>query len=134
MSNEGEVYFALCSEVDFDPCDITRVVGLEPSRTTRRAFPRPKYTSWKVSSGKVETDVIDIYAMSSALISRLRAHSDKIVQAKRQFGLTAYLEVVLWISVDETTSTPAIGFDAEVISFLNAVGAHIDVDTYINTA
>ena len=72
--------------------------------------------------------------MSSALISRLQAHADKIVQAKRQFGLTAYLEVVLWISVDEATSTPAIGFDMNVISFLYEVGAHIDVDTYIKTA
>ena len=96
--------------------------------------PRPKHTSWEVSSGRVESAVIDIYAMSSALISRLQAHADKIVQAKRQFGLTAYLEVVLWISVDEATSTPAIGFDMNVISFLYAVGAHIDVDTYIKTA
>ena len=134
MTNEGEVYFALCSDADFDPHDVTRTVGIEPSRTKRKASPRPKHTSWEVSSGKVESDVIDIYAMSSALISRLRTHADKIVQAKRQFGLTAYLEVVLWISADEATSTPAIGFDTDVISFLNAVSAHIDVDTYIKTA
>ena len=134
MMNEGEVYFALCSEADFDPHDITRAVGIESSRTKRRASPRPKHTSWEVSSGRVESAVIDIYAMSSALISRLQAHADKIVQAKRQFGLTAYLEVVLWISVDEATSTPAIGFDMNVISFLYEVGAHIDVDTYIKTA
>jgi len=40
------------------------------------------------------------------------------------------LEVVLRITLDETKSTPAIGFDSRVISFLNRVGASIDIDTY----
>ena len=44
----------------------------------------------------------------------------------------AVLEVVLWITMDETKSTPAIGFDADVLSFVVAVGATIDVDTYRN--
>jgi hypothetical protein len=44
--------------------------------------------------------------------------------------LEAVLEVVLTITLDETKSTPAIGFDSRVISFLHEVGASIDIDTY----
>ena len=70
--------------------------------------------------------------MSSALIARLAPWADKIASARQELGLDAVLEVVLWISTDESKPTPAIGFDHEVISFLQKVGAKIDVDTYRN--
>jgi hypothetical protein len=40
------------------------------------------------------------------------------------------LEVVLTITPDDSVPTPAVGFDSTVISFLNEVGASIDVDIY----
>jgi Domain of unknown function (DUF4279) len=64
--------------------------------------------------------------------SRLSPHSEKIASVRKQLGLEAVLQVVLWITTDESKSTPAIGFNPEVISFLNTVGASIDVDTYRN--
>jgi hypothetical protein len=131
MTNEGEVYFALKGE-SFDPDEITRLVGIEPTSIVRRGNPRPTYSSWKLSSGKIENDLIDIYEMSSAIISRLQPSIEKIITAKQQFKLTAILQVVLRITADNSISTPAIGFDAKVISFLSAVGASIDIDTYRN--
>ena len=131
MTNEAEGYFALHG-TGFDPDEVTRLVGLEPTSIRREALPIPKHSSWNVSSGKIENDIIDVYDMSSALVSRLSPHTEKIASVKQQLGLEAVLQVVLWITTDESKSTPAIGFESEVISFLNAVGASIDIDTYRN--
>ena len=131
MTDVAEVYFALYGN-DFDPDQVTRLVGMEPSSVRRQGKPVPKHSSWNVSSGRIENDVIDVYEMSNALVARLRPYEENIAAAKRQFKLQAVLQVVLWITAEESKSTPAIGFESEVISFLNSVGASIDVDTYRN--
>ena len=128
--NEGEVYFALYGE-NFDPDAVTLLVGLKPSSIQRKNLPTPKHSMWKFSSGKVRDEVIDVYGMANSLVSRLEPHADGIAGARRQFGLNAVLEVVLRIAAKEGASTPAIGFDLEVIEFLTRVGASIDVDTYL---
>lgn len=133
MTNEGEVYFMLYGQ-GFDPEEATRLIGIEPTSIRRKADPRPKYSSWAVSTGKIEGDVIDVYELSSALVSKLRPYTEKIASVKRQLKLEAVLEVVLRITTDDSVSTPAIGFDSEVILFLNSIGATIDVDTYRNVA
>ena len=63
-TNQGEVYFALMSDHDFDPTLITQRLGVEPSRLRRKADPRPKITSWELSSGKVVGEVVDVYTMA----------------------------------------------------------------------
>ncbi len=128
--NEGEVYFALKGDYDFDPAVITQRLGLAPSRVMRKADPRPKTTSWMFSSGKVLDEVVDVYTMSSQLVSRLAPLSEQIKQLMTDLNLSAVLQVVLHITMDDAKSTPAIGFDAETIRFLSSVGAFIDVDTY----
>ena len=129
MSNEGEVYFALFGR-NLDPNVVTDLIGLQPTSTHRLA--PPKDSSWELSSGKVEGELIDVYLMASDLVSRLLPHQDGIIRAKQQCGLQAVLQVVLRVSVDESVSTPAIGFTSEVINFLSSVGASVDVDTYRN--
>lgn len=131
MTNEAEVYFALYGS-DLDPDEVTRLVGFEPTSIRRRSEPHPKNSVWKVSSGKVENDIIDIYEMSSALVARLAPYRETIALARRALHAKAVLEVVLWITMDDSKSTPAIGFDTNVLSFVVAVGATIDVDTYRN--
>lgn len=132
MTNEAEVYFALYG-ADFDPEEATRRIGLEPTSIKRKGEPKTRrHSFWQISSGRIEGDIIDIYEMSSALVTLLAPCTEKIAKTRRELGLEAVLEVVLWITTDESKSTPAIGFDSEVISFLHAVGATIDVDTYRN--
>ena len=53
MTNEGEVYFALYGN-NFDPDEVTRRVGVEPTSVLRRGEPTPKHSWWMVSSGKME--------------------------------------------------------------------------------
>lgn len=127
-TNEGEVYFKLVG--DFDPYVVTKEIGIEPSRTKRKGHPRPKHDSWQYSNGKVIADFIDVYEMSSKLITVLQPKTSAIAEAIKKHGLMAELQVVLWISMDEEISTPAIGFDQNTIEFLSNVGATIDIDTY----
>jgi|SRR5439155_4715634 len=110
--------------------ELPRVDGPVLRGTKRKAYPTPKHSWWVYSTGKLQDDVIDVYDMASSLVATLEPHADRIVEAKRAYGLEAVLEVVLRITLDETKSTPAIGFDSRVISFLNRVGASIDIDTY----
>ena len=133
MTNEGRVYFALYGG-DFDPDEVTRVVGLEPTSIRRKAEPIPRHSSWEVSTAKIEDEIIDVYEMSSSLVALLQPHAEQIAAVKQQLKLEAVLEVVLWITTDDSKSTPAIGFDSNVIAFLNRVGATIDIDTYRNEA
>jgi hypothetical protein len=108
-------------------------VGMEPTSVRRKAEPTPRHSSWEVSTAEIENDIIDIYDMSSTLVALLQPHAKQIAAAKQQFKLDAVLEVVLWITTDDSKSTPAIGFDSNVISFLNMVSATIDIDTYRNS-
>jgi hypothetical protein len=127
VPNEGRVYFALIGS-DFDPESLD--LGIRPTKTRRRGDPYPKDSSWILSTDKVVSDVVDIYAMSSALIESLLPFEEKIVAAMTAHQLVAVLEVVLTISVDDSVSTPAIGFDTAVVSFIARVGGSIDIDTY----
>lgn len=127
--NEGEVYFALFAD-EFDPDEVTKIIGIEPTKTRRKGNPIPKHTSWVYSTGQVEDEVVDVYEMSSSLIAKLAPHAEEIIKAKEKFCLEAVLEVVLTVTPDDSKSTPAIGFESEVIAFVHKVGATIDIDTY----
>lgn len=129
--NEGEVYFKLVSN-DINPDEITKILGIQPTKVRKKAQPIPKYNSWEYSSGKEVSEVIDVYKMSSAVIEALEPKADEIARIVKEKNLIAELQVVLWISMDETISTPAIGFEKETIAFLTKVGASIDIDTYRN--
>ncbi len=65
--NEGEVYFKLTGE-DFDPDEITRELGIEPTRTRRKGNPIPRYSSWHYSVGKIVDETVDIYEVSTPAI------------------------------------------------------------------
>ena len=129
MTNEAEVYFCLYAD-DFDPAEVTRAVGIEPTSTRRPADPTPHQTSWELSTGRVQDDIIDVYELSSDIVGKLAPQELKIRAVIKRLGLKAILQIVLWISMDESKSTPAIGFEPAVVRFLSAVGASVDIDTY----
>jgi len=128
--NEGEVYFALQASHAFDPDVITNRLGISPTRVMRKADPKPKLSSWELSSGRLVDEVVDVYAISSQLVSRLAPLAESIQRLMSELNLSAVLQVVLRITMDDRKSTPAIGFDQETIRFLSSVSASIDVDTY----
>lgn len=120
--NECEVYFRLSGE-NFDP---TIVVGT----IKRKGEPIPKYSSWIFSSGKAKSELIYVYEMAAAVVSKLIPHTDSLIDLKNTNGLDAVLQVVMTFSPDEEKSMPVIGFDGDVLASLSTVGATIDIDTY----
>jgi hypothetical protein len=127
--NEGEVYFRLFAD-RFDPALVTERLQMAPTRTSLKADPRPKGTSWILSTGKIRGEVVDIYEMSTSLVAQLAPCAEEIRALVDELGLTAVLHVVLRINMDESASTPAIGFDSRTVEFLSKVRGSIDVDTY----
>jgi Domain of unknown function (DUF4279) len=116
MINEAEAYFALRGG-DFDPDVVTHIIGIAPTSAHRKGAPAQKFAVWKISVDKIVRDVVDVYELSSALVSKLLPYQDRIAKMKEELGLDAVLVVVLWITTDDSKPTPAIGFESEVITF-----------------
>lgn len=132
-ANEGRVYFALDGD-DFEPDEVTDFLGIQPTSVRRKGerIPGqiPKMSSWELSTEKVVNDYVDVFAMASDVVKRLKTKKSLIIESKKKFKLTPRLEVVLCFSMNEEHSTPAIGFEIETVEFLGAVGAFVDIDTY----
>ena len=132
-TNEGRVYFALDGD-DFNPDDITHLLDIEPTSVIKKwsKIPNrfPAKSSWQLSTDNVVNDFIDVFAMADSIIEILKPEKPRIMEVIERFSLIPRLEVVLWFSIDEEHSTPAIGFEPNTIKFLGDIGAFIDVDTY----
>ncbi len=132
--NEGKVYFAFDGK-DFNPHDITDFLGIQPTKIRLKGeLPSgklPKYSSWILSTENIVNEYIDVFDMATSLVKRLKPKINLINDVRKKFNVTTRLEVVLLFSVDEDVSTPAIGFETETIEFLGKIGAHIDIDTYL---
>lgn len=120
---------------DFEPSHLTEQLGFDPtsaaargSKDAIRMIPRCSY--WDFSSEPVVGEIVDVYEMSEALVDRLEPFAERIREVTSRLNLSCVLEVVLHISMDDTLSTPAIGFSRRVLKFLDVVGATIDIDTY----
>jgi Domain of unknown function (DUF4279) len=127
--NEGYVYFGLRGD-DFDPAEVSSVVGIKATGGKRKAHPVPKISYWRYGTERKKAELIDVFELSSRLVKDLTPHIEGILKAKKEFRLEAVLEVVLTISPDKSIPMPSIGFEKDVIDFLHNVGATIDVDTY----
>lgn len=132
-TNEGRVYFALDGD-DFDPDEVTEFLGIEPTSVRRKGsrIPGkiPRMNSWELSTDRIVNEYIDVFEMSTEIVNRLKAKKDLILLAIERFNASPRFEVVLWFSMNEEHSTPAIGFEVETIKFLGEIGAFIDIDSY----
>ena len=133
MKNDGRVYFGLWG--DFTPSEATERIGIEPTESWLKhsRFPErkvPKESIWDYSSETIKDDIVDVYLLSRKVVDDLLPHTEKIRDYISEKNLRARLEVVLYISSDDSVSTPIIGFDETVLKFLADVGATIDIDTY----
>ena len=132
-TNQGRVYFALYGD-DFDPDEMTEYLGIEPTSVKRKGsrIPEkfPKTNSWELSTSEVVSEYIDVFDMATEIIGQIKHKKDLIIKAKEKFGVSPKLVAVLWFSMNEEHSTPAIGFEVETVEFLGEIGAFIDIDTY----
>ncbi len=128
----ARAYFALVG-YHFNPADITRLLGLEPTTFddagARSGLDSPVISSWELSTATVDSDQdeVDVYKLTDEVLKQLEPVKDKIVEVCKSHNLSPRVGVVLRLSTDDGAS-PEVGFGARMIRFLADIGAFIDVD------
>ena len=131
--SDSYVYFALKGD-NFDPDIVTQRLGITPTKIHRLGDPigkngnKIKFSGWYLYTDKVENLLID--KLVEDVVSKLDSKIDIINELKRDFNLTSILEIVMYIEIDENSSTPALGHDSKTIEFLYLTNTETDVDIY----
>ena len=129
-TNKGRAFFALAG-YHFNPDDITRLLGIEPTSIdasgARSGLDNPVLSYWELSTDTV-TDDVDVYKLTESIIKQLDPVKEKILQVAKSHNLSPRIGVVLELSVDKEESVPDVGFGARTIRFLADIGAFINVD------
>ncbi len=129
-SNKARAYFGL-SGYHFNPDDITRLIGLEPTSVNAAgmggSLEKPVISSWEISTDTVTEDV-DVYELTDIILKQLEPVKDKILQVIKSHNLSPRIGVVLVLSVDKDESVPDVGFGARTIRFLADIGAFINIE------
>lgn len=134
-SNKGRAYFAL-SGYHFNPDDITRLLGIEPtsvdSAGANSGLDKPVISSWELSTDTVTTengtDDVDVYKLTEIILKQLEPIKEEILQVIKSHNLSPRIGVVLTLSVDKNETCPDVGFGARMVSFLAEIGAFINID------
>ena len=133
-SNKGRAYFALYG-YHFNPDDITRLLGLEPTSINNAGansdLDKPVISSWEFSTDTITSDnqEVDIYKLiDDEILKKIEPAKDKITEVCKSHNLSPRISVVLTLSVDKDESCPEVGFGARVIKFCAEIGAFLNVD------
>lgn len=129
-SNKGRAYFGL-SGYHFNPDDITRLLGIEPTTVSAAGagsgIDKPMISTWELSTDVI-TDDVDVYDLTDIIIKQLEPVKDKILQIIESHNLSPRVGVVLTLSIDKDETSPDVGFGARTIRFLADIGAFINVE------
>ena len=129
-SNTGRAYFGL-SGYHFNPDDITRIIGLEPTSTNNGgmigSLDKPSISSWELSTDTI-TDDVDVYELIEIILKQLEPAKEKILQVIKSHNLSPRVGVVMVLSVDKEESVPDVGFGARSIRFMADIGAFINIE------
>ncbi len=129
-SNKGRAHFTL-SGYHFNPNDITRLLGIEPTSVdasgANSGLDKPVISSWELSTDTI-TDGLDVYDLTNELIKQVEPVKEKIIEVIKSHNLSPRVGVVLSLSVDKDETVPDVGFGARTIRFLADIGAFINVD------
>ncbi len=122
------VYFVLSSTSDFDPDCVTEALEIQPSSTRLKGDPIPKTTNWEVRREVGSSP--DLKTATHEIISLLKDKVNQIKDIKVKYNLNAHLIYKVDIDVHPDISTPYFPLDVEIISFLHAISAEVDIDIY----
>lgn len=132
--NKGRAYFAI-SGYHFNPDEITRILGLEPTSVNAAglsgSLDKPVISSWEFSTGTITSDEqeVDIYKLvDDEILKKIEPAKDKIIEVCKNHNLSPRLGVELMLSVDKDENCPDVGFGSRVTRFCADVGAFINVD------
>lgn len=130
VSNKGRAHFTL-SGYHFNPDDITRLLGIEPTSTNAAGanseLDKPVISSWELSTDNIIDDV-DVYKLTDIIIKQLEPVKEKILEVCKSHNLSPRMGIVLTLSVDKDEVCPDVGFGARAIRFLADLGAFVNVE------
>ncbi len=90
VSNQARAYFAL-SGYHFNPEDITRLLGIQPTSTNAAGassgLDKPVISSWEISTNLV-TDEIDVFKLTDIIIKQLEPVKEKMLQVIKSHNLS----------------------------------------------
>ncbi|MEV4349994.1 DUF4279 domain-containing protein [Actinoplanes sp. NPDC049596] len=120
MSRYGQrAYLFLTREDDgpFDLDEVTRTVGLTPTRVTRRGEHR--FDTW--SHGRPEVDEVDTEVVVVSLPDAIEPYAQGLTAARRDLDLRAGIMVVAKMYGDRDTADGSVGVSTVAICYRNAV-------------
>ena len=134
--NEG--YVSVSVRGDFIPEEFTASVGLVPTQTWRKGERDikqniPKLSGWCLSGRKVSGDFIDFFELSDELLLPLKDKCSILSETARSNDAKITVHMVIYFSLLDSVSTPAIGLSESAIMILERLGASLDIDTYRNS-
>lgn len=133
VSNKARAYFSLAG-YHFNPDDITRLIGIEPTSTNnagaQSGLERPVISIWELSTHTAtdEVDTIDVYKLTDEILKQIEPAKEKILQVIESHNLSPRIGLVLQLSAEAGEPRPEVGFGARMIRFLAEIGAFINID------
>jgi len=132
MNSKNSCYTYFRITGNFDPDDITNILGLPPLKQWRIGDPRNNgsiydFASWEYG----RCDDYDIYVENQMMqsINELIPKIQKLKEIKQKYNVNYTLEVVPSIYVGETN--PCLAPNRDVIEFCYLTGTAIDIDLYV---
>jgi hypothetical protein len=92
---------------------------------------------WNSRTGKIHTENFvrledkTVYEEGyDQAFNRLFSLVNKDATIRKYFEVANYVELQVWLWIDDDVGVPSLHFEPEHISFLNSLKAHVDVDIY----
>ncbi len=130
MATSIKVRFSLTGR-DFDPDEVTRMVGVTPTKTWRRGEQRAgsdlewEHDGWLLSIP--EETSLDVAPQIAKLLGLLRDHVKSISLARETFKLDAEVGVSIYL---ENSEPPSAHFALDTLKTLCELHADVDIDIY----
>lgn len=133
-SNKGRAFFGL-SGYHFDPNEVTKFIGLEPTSVNDAgmygSLDKPVISSWEFSTETINSDTqgLDLYKLlDDEILKKIEPAKGKIIEICKSHNLSPRIGIVLTLSIDKDETTPDVGFGARIIKFCAEIGAFINID------
>ncbi|AGZ38507.1 DUF4279 domain-containing protein [Actinoplanes friuliensis] len=125
----------------FEPDEVTRLLGLDPTATWRRGDPHPQFPAPRRFSGwNYEQPARVTYATEdvvTAMLDAVEPHAEGLVNACKTLGMRAAIMVVIEMQGsrqndgDISISTPAITYSAATLRRAAALDLALNHDQYV---
>ncbi|MFK5914697.1 MAG: DUF4279 domain-containing protein [Woeseiaceae bacterium] len=133
-NNKGRAYFGL-SGYHFNPDDITRFLGIEPTSVNAAGMSsgtdKPVISTWEFSTDIItsENQELDMYKlMDDEILKKIEFAKEKIIDICKSHNLSPRISIELTLSIDKDETCPDVGFGARVVKFSSEIGAFLNVD------